>query len=976
MSDLTQPTALDHLNASQVRAVLHSQGPQLVVAGAGTGKTTVITRRIAHLVASKQCAAREILALTFTEKAASEMENRVDILVPYGFTDSTLCTFHAFGDRILREQGVLLGLSPNYRILSKTDQLIFLREHLFDLPFQKFRPLSDPTRNLEWLLGVFSRAKDEDVTADAYLAFARQRAESLDLNSSIESAYWEKQLELAEIFYKYQELLRSKNLVDFGDLITLALELFRKHPDVLEQYRRQYRYLLVDEFQDTNAAQFELIRLLAGEAGNLTVVGDDDQSIYKFRGAAISNILQFTHYYPQAVITVLTENYRSSQEILDAAYRLIRHNDPERLEVKHGFSKRLISRKENPDSKDTVRLHHFETVSAEADWVADTLLLQRQSRGGSFADFAVLVRTNRQADPFLRALNLKGIPYRFSGHQNLFQRPEVRLCLAFLRSVADPSSPLAFHELAASDVYALPAEDLAACAALSRRRHAPMREILRQTLAEESGGMTPEGRERGGRLLRELGHYVELSRTLSSGQLLYRFLVETGHLKRLTEANNESSDAEIQNLARFFQVVRRYEQLVPSGRVVHFVQHLDLIQELGEDSQPSDAEDLQADAVSVLTVHRSKGLEFPVVFLVGMATQKFPPLKRQPAVGLPDELAKELLPSGDPFLEEERRLCYVAMTRARDRLFLTYARDYGGARSLKISPFLLEALELPPAAMPKSEKVSALEKIHAQAQHPQPLQSRAVPGGGTDLLTLSFNQVDDYLTCPLKYKYAHVLKIPVLPYHAIVYGNALHAAVYEFYRQKMNHLPLDKESILRTFQHAWVNEGFISPEHEELRLQAGISAITTFVEKNDPILLFPKYIEMPFSFTLGKTKVIGRMDRVDLDEQGRATIVDFKSSEVRDSKEAERKARESLQLQIYAAAWIRMGNPIPERMELYFLDTGIVGSVTPEPDKIVAAEETIERVAGEIQRQAWEATPGAWTCGYCAYRTICPHTAA
>ncbi|NTV52408.1 MAG: ATP-dependent helicase, partial [Candidatus Firestonebacteria bacterium] len=414
MESFSLERILADLNPGQREAVLHGAGPQLVVAGAGTGKTTVLTKRVAYLVAAKVCSAKEILALTFTDKAAEEMESRVDQLVPYGYTDSTLCTFHAFGERVLREQGFLLGLNPDYRVLSGPEQLVFLRERLFDLPLEKLRPLGDPTKHLAIMLSNISRAKDEDVSPAAYQAFCQAKLQAAGGDEET-VARWGKHAEMAEIYARYQTWMMTAGFVDFGDLIVRTLELFRAHPDVLAEFRQRFTYLLVDEFQDTNLAQFELIQLLAGKSANLTAVGDDDQSIYKFRGAAISNILQFTRLYPQAQIRVLTENYRSGQEILDTAYRLIRHNDPERLEIKHGLDKRLVSTR-GPGMP--VMFHAFDTVSAEADWMA-VRIQQAHTQGRAWPDFCILVRSNSQADPFMRALNLRGIPFRFSGSQGL-----------------------------------------------------------------------------------------------------------------------------------------------------------------------------------------------------------------------------------------------------------------------------------------------------------------------------------------------------------------------------------------------------------------------------------------------------------------------------------------------------------------------------------------------------------------------------
>ncbi len=968
---LNQDNLVADLNPAQLEAVTHGRGPQLVVAGAGTGKTAVITRRIAHLVSSKQCQAREILALTFTDKAAEEMESRVDLLVPYGFTDTTICTFHAFGDRILREQGVLLGISSDYKVMSKVEQLVFLRENLFELPLVKLRPLADPARHLQLLIKIISRAKDEDVSPADYQNYCRQLKERITEHSDeADRAAWEKQNEIANIFTRYQELLINARLMDFGDLITQTLELLRKNADVLADLRRKFRYILVDEFQDTNAAQFELLRLLAGENPNLTVVGDDDQSIYKFRGAAISNILQFKSFYPSARISVLTRNYRSTQMILDPAYRLVRHNDPQRLEFLHGLDKRLNA---ETGPGQPVIYRNFNTVSEEADWAAGKIKKHQAHTGNCWSDFAILIRANRQADPFISALNVHSIPYRFTGNSGLYRRSEVKLCLAFLRAVADPTNSLAFHELASSEIYNLPAKDLLYIAAISRRRHISLRQTLENNLSSKNGLLSEEGMQAGRRLIADLEKHTDLSRRLSTGRLLYHFLTESGILAQYTQANNLEADRAIKNLAKFFNVVRRYEHLSKSDRVLHFIQHLEMLEEAGDDPEVSEIEQ-DLDAVNIMTVHRSKGLEFPVVFIVNMAANLFPSINRNSSLGFPAELAKEELPAEDPHIAEERRLFYVAMTRAKHELNITSARDYGGRRAYKISRFILEALEIPKEQQ-KAWSASAWEQIkkHAVSTNisqasPQPLP----PLAPAEPLTLSFYQIDDFLTCPLKYKYIHILKIPVLPHHAIVYGSALHNAVSEFYRRKICNHPMNDDEIIEIFLRTWVNEGFVSREHEEMRQKAGIAALKKFINDDKLTPIIPKYIEKAFSYTLGHNKIIGRIDRVDILPNNKAIIVDFKSSEVHNQAEADKKARESRQLKIYASAWLRTEGSLPERLELYFLESGLVGRAIPELAMVEEIEELILKVADEIRRQDFPAKHNAWACGYCPYRTLCP----
>ena len=343
----------------QRKAVTHRDGPLLVVAGAGTGKTQVITRRIAWLIATRRARPAEILALTFTDQAADEMQARVDQLVPYGYTDTAISTFHAFGDRLVREFALELGLPSDVRVLSRPETVVFLREHVFELGLEAYRPLGDPTKFLDALATLFSRAKDEDVSPDAYRAHAeglatrarrgagrggRRGVAATEADRDAAAALGEearRQGELARAYATYQRLLAENGAIDFGDQVSLALRLLRESPAARQLVQARFRYVLVDEFQDTNRAQSELVGLVAATHRNVTVVGDDDQSIYKFRGAAISNILEFRERYRAASVVVLRRNYRSRGPILDASYRLVRHNDPDRLEVRAGIVKKL-----------------------------------------------------------------------------------------------------------------------------------------------------------------------------------------------------------------------------------------------------------------------------------------------------------------------------------------------------------------------------------------------------------------------------------------------------------------------------------------------------------------------------------------------------------------------------------------------------------------------------------------------------------
>jgi ATP-dependent DNA helicase UvrD/PcrA len=962
---------LDGLNNAQRTAVTHEGGPLLIVAGAGTGKTTVLTRRIAHLIAQRRARPEEILALTFTEKAASEMEERVDTLVPYGYADVEISTFHAFGDRLVREHALEIGLPPDFRVLNRAEQVIFFRDRLFQFPLARYRPLGDPTRHLQAMIALFSRCKDEDIAPAEYLAHAEGlAAAAADDPERRERS--EQQLELARTYARYQELMGQAGVIDFGDQITHALRLLRARPYVLGAYQRRFRYILVDEFQDTNHAQFELVKLLAARHRNIAVVADDDQAIYRWRGAAISNVRGFLESYPEAHRVVLTANYRSHQAILDAAYRLIVHNNPERLEVEYGIEKHLTAVREVPSLPP--RHLHYETATQEADAVAE--LIQARLDDGQWRppDVAILVRSNHDADQFLRSLNLRGIPWTFSGNQGLYGRPEVRLLIAFLRAVARGDDSVSVHYVASSDLYQVPIVDLTRCATYADRRHRWLFDVLRGAgeIAELSGEISEEGQVAIRRLVADLTRYMELARELPTGELLYQFLADSGWLARMSKAASARDEAEVQNISRFFRRVQDAARALRYDNVREFVDHLDALIDAGEDPAVVEA-DTETPAVHLLTVHKAKGLEFPVVFLVHLAQGKFPLRGRSESLETPAELVKYPLPGGDFHLREERRLFYVGMTRARRELYLTSSRDYGGARPRKVSQFVLEALDLPKDAA-RPFRAQAFEEIQRFAPPAAAGTEPVAPISPGQELVLSHRQVDDYETCPLKYRYVHVLRVPILRHHTVVYGNTIHKVV-EYYllrRVAGNYTPL--EDLLAVFEREWENQGFLTWEHEAARKAAGRAALTRFWHGEESEGARPTYVEKDFAFALGPDRVRGRFDRVDEDSLG-AVIIDYKTSEVATAREAARRVTRSLQLKMYALAWREMAGALPQRVELHFIESGVVGRHVPTPADAEEAGAAVSRVGAGIRARRFDATPSPHTCRYCAYSQICPFTA-
>lgn len=982
MSDI-----LKGLNPQQKEAVTTTQGPLLIIAGAGSGKTTVIARRIAYIIEKKLAKPSEILALTFTDKAAGEMEERVDILVPYGFIDTWISTFHAFGDRVLRDNAYDVGLSPDFKVLSRPQQVLFFSQNLFRFNLEYFRPLANPNKFINATLSFFSRLKDENIKPAELSRFAKR----LTTNAKDEESkiFASKYRELSLAYSNYEEFKEKAGLLDFGDQVIKTIELFKKRPAILKNYHKQFKYILVDEYQDTNFAQNELVKLLGSAHKNVCVVGDDDQSIYKFRGAAIDNILEFVKNFPKAKQVVLTQNYRSTQAILDSAYRLIRHNDPDRLEVKNKIDKKLKSIKNNPGLPPQELF--AETISEEADNVASQIEKLMKSKvkgqmlnvkGYSYRDFAILVRANSQADHFLRALNMRSIPHKFVGTSGLYNQPEVNVLISFLTAITNFEDSLNIYNLLTSEIYKLPPIDAIKIASYAKRKTRSLFYILSSLdqTPETEIDIDEKSKEIIKKLLVDLNAAIEDSNKLSVGKILYNYLKKTKYLTNLDREGKIEGQIKIQNVAKFFEKIKEFEDVAKADTVIQFVDYLEAIRLAGDD--PSTVQyDPDTDAVSVMTIHGAKGLEFSVVFMVNLVSDRFPTKSRQETIEVPRDLIRENLPTGDWHLEEERRLFYVGITRAKDLLYFSWSRDVGGKRIKKLSPFVLEALDKSQSDH-AAAKLSPLEKIERFAPSaPSAVQTVLFD---VDVLKLTQGSLDDYLTCAFKYRYVHILKLPIVRHHAIVYGSALHAAVAAFNRSKKSGKLIKLSGLLEIFENNWDSEGFLTIEHEQKRKAQGKLALSQFYKRESKSKDLPSLIEAGFKFAVEGVTVVGRFDRVDVNPHSKVTIIDYKSSENIDQQRANAQAKESLQLAIYALYYFKKHRVIPEKVSLYFLETGIEGSYNPTEKDLIKTEELIVETAanirGDIKNNTFKANPKYFgrepACVYCAYNSICPFSLA
>lgn len=967
------------LNAKQREAVEHGAGPILIVAGAGTGKTTVVTERIKHLILARRAKPSEILALTFTEKAAHEMEQRVDTIMPYGYTQMWISTFHAFCDRILRQVALQIGLDPKFKLLTESEAIQFIRTNLFRFALDYFRPLGNPTKFVGGLLQHFQRLKDEDVSPREYTRFAqklmakRKRGKDEDIEAA-------KTLELARAYQTYEELKTKEGLLDFSDLIGKTLELFRRRPNILQAYRRQFRYVLVDEFQDTNIAQYELVKLLAppGKKTNLAVVGDDAQSIFKFRGAAVSNILHFMDEYRGAKMLVLTQNYRSTQSILDQAYRLISHNNPDTLEVKLGIEKNLVSIRQ-PQGGSPVEFIHRDRVENEAEAVAKRVSQLVLEEDYQYKDVAILVRANNHAEPFIRALMRRGVPYQFLGPGRLFRQPEVIDLIAYLRVLKDFEDDVALYRLFSMEEIDIPPKDLVRIQNQARRHNLPLFEACEQLKGIR---VAPETKQRIGIIIKLVERHLKRLTRETAGQLLYDFLRELGLLERLLNPKSADAEQKAANIAKLFDKLKTYEAEHQDASVPAVVDWIELASELGESPLAADIDWTEVNAVNLLTCHSAKGLEFPVVFLVNLVSERFPTRERREQIPIPETLIKEVLPSGDYHEQEERRLFYVGMTRARERLFLTAADYYGeGRRVKKLSPFIFEALGDNLAAAERQledRQLSFLDFAPSQMQsESQAARSQPEP---THIDYLSYSQIETFKTCPLHFKLKNLLRIPTPPSAAQSFGMAIHAALNDLYNAAKQGKRVTRRLTEKLLVANWIPAGYANRAHEQRMYEKGKTSLETFITKEYKPKELPIALEQPFVVPLTPAiqgerplRVGGKIDRVDQLPEGKIKIIDYKTGA---NLPAQKEVDRDLQLTIYALAATEINEPPFGKnaeeviLSLYYLDTQSWMTTTRTPQQLAKAKQELFSWRKKIEASDFSCS-GNRLCDRCEYHLFC-----
>ncbi|HFC9195458.1 DNA helicase PcrA [Enterococcus lactis] len=683
---------LNGMNPRQKEAVLHTDGPLLLMAGAGSGKTRVLTHRIAYLIEEKEVNPWNILAITFTNKAAKEMKERVNAILASGGEDVWVSTFHSMCVRILRRDVDFIGYNRNFTIIDSSEQLTLMKRILKELNIdpKKYDPRS--------ILGTISQAKNSLQTPQDF--------------AKMQGSYYEEIV--AKCYAAYQKELQYNQCMDFDDLIMNTIRLFEEHPDSLTYYQNKFHYIHVDEYQDTNHAQYTLVNLLAGRFRNLCVVGDADQSIYGWRGADMQNILDFEKDYPDAAVILLEQNYRSTKNILSAANQVIENNSNRK-------PKNLWT--ENKEGN-KITYYRADNERDETRFIVDRMQEEIRSNHRNYGDFAILYRTNAQSRVMEETLLKANIPYKMVGGHKFYDRKEIKDILAYLNVLANPQDSISFERIVNSPKRGIGPGSIEKLRSFASLHEWPLLEAAQNVDLANIGGKAGQQLGAFGEMIQEVTQMIPY---LTVTELTKEVLDRSGYLEDLKIQNTLEAQARIENLEEFLTVTQEFDKQfeqqneedadAPEEKLTVFLNDLALV---------SDIDNLEEDAsqVTLMTLHAAKGLEFPVVFLIGLEEGVFP-------------LSRALMEESE--LEEERRLAYVGITRAEEALYLTNAFSrtlYGRTQYNRPSRFVeeidQELLEIE-GMRPTPKKTPVFAKKTAAYSYKQPetavVSSKSATGG-------------------------------------------------------------------------------------------------------------------------------------------------------------------------------------------------------------------------------------------------------
>jgi DNA helicase-2/ATP-dependent DNA helicase PcrA len=989
MTPLTSHTSEIELNPEQLAAVQHGDGPLLVVAGAGTGKTRVIVERIRCLLeAHPELSGESILGLTFTDKSAGEMKSRLKTGLGERADGVWLGTFHAFCmELVLRE------VNSNMQVLNDVDYWILLRRNIAALGLNHFRRLAEPGQFLRDFIQFFARCQDEMVTAEDYqhyveglqASFRERQAAMSDEQRAAEAEELARQEELAQVYRVSERLLRENNQITFSGQLLQAVQRLQSDPELLEKLRAQYRYVLVDEFQDTNIVQIELLWLLAGGHRNIVAVGDHHQAIYRFRGASFGSFTIFLERFANvkaaeraigaiagetvAPLVSLTRNYRSTERILNVAGQVIELNPQSPL---------LAGKKLSSDQGlgDKIRIVEFDDAYREAHWVASEIE-RTHVAGRAWRSYAVLYRKHNHRDRLIEVLRRRRIPFVIRNY-SIMSSTVVRDLVAYLRWFAYPADNVSCARALAIPYWDLGPRDLhRLIERAAKERGRSIYDALEAAASTEAAGPgTPRYAELVAfyQQMRKRGYQVGATTLLDE-------LIQKVQIAPLP------SDADRLYLERFVEFVRDWEKKADPKHLRDFVQYLDYFAEangtINLEREPTD------DGVQLMSVHAAKGLEFPYVFVMALSDGDFPSRGQKPVFEFPKELMKEEQPEGDFRIQEERRLFYVALTRARRQLTLTFVNAKRKKPSIFLEDILMnpkikasDALQVTPnVVLPPIEEAAGPEPSRpAQAQlfglaaddarmySRIALWAKAYRPPRPEPLQLSDSAIGAYQACPQKYLFQYGWGIRGAQRAAMTFGMVMHRTIKEFVDNCRRRREIPFEEVAISYNREWRSAGFLDDYQEEEYRREGLVELEAFCKAYMAAPADVLHQEKTFELNLENNVVVtGRIDQINKLGRGEVEIVDYKTG--RSPKPED--AKKSLQLSIYALAARDFLELTAKRVTLYSLFSNQAVSATREAKDLNKAKEKIQETADLIRAREFGAKPG-FQCRSCDFKAICP----
>jgi len=909
------------LDTEQRAAAAIGQGPVRVVAGAGTGKTAVIAERFGRLVLGG-ASPDSILVMTFTDRAAAEMRERIEGVI--GTAAPAVGTFHAIALSWLRADGRAIGVPVGFRIITGADRWILARE-------------------LMWELGDLALTGDErpdDLVAPALQMLERLKQELVPLDRLERWAKTAEEREKAELmqacvrlFRSYERACRKAKLLDFEDLLALSVRMLEQRPALLEAYRARYPHVLVDEYQDLNLAQERLVELVAG-GGEPFVVGDDDQSIYRFRGASRASLERFLAAFPTAQTVTLGRNHRSSRRIVGAASALI-GNNPDRLpkQLRSGLAGDKVEIWACPDGE------------TEAAGIASGALQLIRS-GTAPEAIAVLCRTNAIARPIAAALAALGLPHVVIGGHGFNDRPEIKDVIALLRVLRNPDDVVALARAITRPPASLDQES-ALAVLRDRNELAPIEALARWSPVSVFA-----------RLLIEL---TRLAAVLDVRDLFFELMNRTRYLEALSPALESSEAARAAaNVSRFAELIAESCELSDDRSLEAYMRHLDLVLLSQEDEKPAEVEGL-GDAIQVMTIHQAKGLEFDAVFVPGLVEGRLPQSGRSPRFELPAAVLEPLVRGREDVIAEERRLLYVAMTRAKRFLYLTRASHYEGGRRWRDSRFLEEVR----AAGARTALLQDVVGKPTPPPLPLPRQSRGDPKGGEGVpaLVLSFSSIAAYRDCPRQYWYRYVQRLPAVQSAEAVQGVIMHETLRRAGEARRDGADVTAAMLRSIHREVWNATAFPDPRRAATFERNGVAQLESY-RRSGGLDGLPAHLEQTFNVTVDGWMLNGVVDRIDRTPDA-WRIIDYKTG-----RHVSR-GRRDLQVALYALGASSALKLDPVELEIVYLASGESVRVEHTGALLTEAEKQGTEVAEGVRSGHFEARPDRRRCRLCPYRLVC-----